>query len=152
MSRHAITDMDLETRIERLKAEVTERWGDQWVVETFQFADGDYQCYATRSYGQNDDGYLVEDRLFISDTGETAVERVTMERREIDSETIEASTQASDMDSADRAHTAPRKNLTATVVVLSDDVPVTVVAESAVLLVVLSPVTRPEPITFEERA
>lgn len=56
------------------------------------------------------------------------------------------------MDSADRAHTASRKNLTATVVVLSDDVPVTVVAESAVLLVVLSPVTRPEPITFEERA
>jgi hypothetical protein len=80
----------LEAEVERLKAEASERWGERWVIETLQFADGDTQSHATRSYGRNEDGNIVEDRLFVNEAGETAVERVTIERRELDSETIEA--------------------------------------------------------------
>lgn len=83
---------NLDAQIDRLKAEATERWGDQWVVETLHFADGDTQCYATRSYGHNDHGHLVEDRLFIGENGKTAVERVTIQREEIDNEMIESPT------------------------------------------------------------
>jgi hypothetical protein len=80
----------LDTKVERLEAEATERWGDQWVIETLRFADGDTRAHATRSRGRNEDGNFVEDRLFVSETGETAVERVTMERNELDTKTIEA--------------------------------------------------------------
>jgi hypothetical protein len=80
----------LDAKVERLEAEATERWGDQWVIETLRFADGDTRAHATRSRGRNEDGNIVEDRLFVSETGETAVERVTMERNELTSETIEA--------------------------------------------------------------
>jgi hypothetical protein len=63
--------------------------GDQWVIETLRFADGDTRAHATRSRGRNEDGHIVEDRLFVRKTGETAVERVTMERNELDTEMIE---------------------------------------------------------------
>lgn len=80
----------LDAQIERLQSEATERWGDKWVIETRRFADGDAQCNATRSHGRNDDGYLVQDQLFILDSGEVVVERVTLERRELNTKTIEA--------------------------------------------------------------
>jgi hypothetical protein len=80
----------LDATVERLEAEATERWGDKWVIETLRFADGDSRAHATRSRGRNEDGHIVEDWLFVSETGETAVERVTMERNELNSETIEA--------------------------------------------------------------
>jgi hypothetical protein len=83
---------DLDAQIERLKAEATERWGEKWVIKCLLFADGDSQYYAIRSRGRNGDGNLVHDRLWLSEDGETAVERVTMERCELDSETIEAPT------------------------------------------------------------
>jgi hypothetical protein len=82
--------MKLETEVEQLKAEATERWGERWVIETLRFADGDTKAHATRSRGRNDDGNIVEDRLFVNENGDTAVERVTIERNELDSETIEA--------------------------------------------------------------
>lgn len=81
---------DLDAQIERLQAEATERWGDRWTIKINQFSDGDSQCHAMRSRGRNDDGHLVQDRLYLLENGETAVERVTMERREVDNETIEA--------------------------------------------------------------
>jgi hypothetical protein len=81
---------DLDAQIERLQAEATERWGEQWTIEVRRFADGDGQANAVRSRGFNDDGHLVKDHLFILDSGEVVVERVTMEQREIDSETLEA--------------------------------------------------------------
>ena len=83
---------DLDAQIERLKAEATERWGEKWVIKSLQFADGDFQCYAIRSRGRNGDGNLVEDRLWISEDGDTAVERVTMEQQELDTEMIEPPT------------------------------------------------------------
>jgi hypothetical protein len=82
--------IDLDAQIERLQAEATERWGDSWVVKSLQFADGDTQCYAIRSRGRNGDGNLVHDRLWLSEDGDTVVERVTLEWRELDHETIEA--------------------------------------------------------------
>lgn len=81
---------DLDVKVERLKAEASERWGERWVVKTSHFADGDTRAHAIRSRGRNEDGNLVQDHLFILENGETAVERVTLERNELDSETIEA--------------------------------------------------------------
>ena len=81
---------DLDAQIERLKAEATERWGDKWVIETRRFADGDAQCNAIRSHGRNDDENLVQDQLFILESGEVVVEQVTLERRELNTKTLEA--------------------------------------------------------------
>lgn len=81
--------MELETKVERLKAEATERWGERWTVEIRQYADGDYQALAFHSRGQNENGHLLRDRLFIDQNGQTAVERATVEHREIESEPIE---------------------------------------------------------------
>ena len=81
---------DIETSIERLKAEATERWDERWTIRVQHFADGDANAFAFCSRGRNEDGDLVHDRLFILDSGETVVERVTMERNELDSETLEA--------------------------------------------------------------
>ena len=81
--------MDLETKVERLKEEATERWGERWTVEIRQYADGDYQALAFSSRDRDEDGYLVKDRLFMNENGDTAVERATVERREIKSEPIE---------------------------------------------------------------
>jgi predicted phage gp36 major capsid-like protein len=81
--------MDLETKVERLKQEATDRWGERWTVEIRQYADGDYQALAFSSRGQDEDGYLVRDRLFMDKSGDTAVERATVGHREIKSEPIE---------------------------------------------------------------
>jgi hypothetical protein len=81
---------DLDAQIERVKSEATERWGDKWVIKINLFADGDSQCHAMKSHGLDDDENLVQDRLYVLENGETAVERVTMEQRELNNETIEA--------------------------------------------------------------
>lgn len=81
---------DLNTQIERLKAEATERWGDHWTIEARYFADGDAQCHAVRSYGRNEDGHLIQKRLFLLESGDFVVDKVTLERDYIDEETIEA--------------------------------------------------------------
>jgi hypothetical protein len=81
--------MELETKVERLKEEASERWGKRWTIEIRQYADGDYQALAFSSRGQDEDGYLIRDWLFMDESGDTAVERVTIERREIKSEPIE---------------------------------------------------------------
>jgi hypothetical protein len=81
---------DLDAKVERLKAEASERWDNQWTVRVQHFADGDAHAFAFCSRGRDEGGNLVHDRLFILDNGETAVERVTMERSELDAETIEA--------------------------------------------------------------
>lgn len=81
---------DLDAQVERLKTEATERWGDHWVIKINQFADGDSQCHAMKSHGRDDDGNLVQDRLYLLESGDTTVERVTMKRRELDNKTIEA--------------------------------------------------------------
>ena len=52
--------------------------------------DGDAQAYAVCSHGRIDEGLLEQDRLFILDGGEVAVERVRVERREVDSEVIKS--------------------------------------------------------------
>jgi hypothetical protein len=77
----AMTDLDVQ--IERLKAEASERWGNRWVVTSLHFADGDSQCYAIRSHGRTDDGHLVQDRLFISGSGETHSEGDRLDRRRL---------------------------------------------------------------------
>ena len=87
-----MTSPELDRQIERLKEEAAERWGEQWVVKTSHFADGDSRAHAVSSRGQNEDGHLVQDHLTILENGETAVERVTMQRNEVDNETIEAPT------------------------------------------------------------
>jgi hypothetical protein len=81
---------DLDTEIERLQSEATERWGEKWTIEIRRFADGDAQANAVQSRGLNDDRHLVKDHLFILESGEVVVERVTVERRELETETIEA--------------------------------------------------------------
>lgn len=78
--------------VERLKAEARERWGDAWTVKTRHFADGDTQAFAVHSRGRTGDGLLERDRLFVSDEGDVAVERARMERREVDTDTVEAPT------------------------------------------------------------
>jgi hypothetical protein len=83
---------DLEAEVEQLRAEATERWDDQWTVRVQHFADGDANAFAFSSHGLDEDGHLVHDRLFILDSGETVVERVTMERSELETETLEAPT------------------------------------------------------------
>jgi hypothetical protein len=80
---------DHESTVERLKAEATERWDDHWTVRVQHFADGDANAFAFRSRGLNEDGKLVHDRLFILENGSAAVERVTMERNELETETLE---------------------------------------------------------------
>lgn len=85
--------MKLETEVEQLKSEASERWGDHWTVETKLFADGDANAFAFRSRGRDEGGNLVHDRLFILQNGEPVVERVTMEKRELEAETLEAPTQ-----------------------------------------------------------
>lgn len=82
----------LDAHIDRLKAEATERWGERWTVRVQHFADGDANAFAFCSRGRDDDGNLVHDRLFILENGETVVERVTMESRELETETLEAPT------------------------------------------------------------
>jgi hypothetical protein len=82
----------LDAKIERLEAEASERWGDHWTVRVQHFADGDTHAFAFCSRGRDGDGNLVHDRLFLLDSGETVVERVTMERSELDTETLEAPT------------------------------------------------------------
>lgn len=81
---------ELDAKIERLKTEASERWGDNWTVRVQHFADADAHAFAFTSRGRNEDGDLVHDRLFLLENGEAAVERVTMERNELDSETLEA--------------------------------------------------------------
>jgi hypothetical protein len=88
---------DLDTEIERLQAEATARWGDHWTVRVQHFADGDANAFAFCSRGLDDDGNLVHDQLFILEHGETVVERVTMERRELESKTIEAPDEISEL-------------------------------------------------------
>lgn len=85
---------DPDTKLERLKVEAAERWGDHWTVRVQHFADGDANAFAFRSRGRDEDGNLVHDRLFILDSGEPVVERVTMEKSELETETIEAPTPA----------------------------------------------------------
>ena len=80
---------ELETTVEWLKAEATERWGERWTIEVSRFADGNFNAYAMRSRGRNEDGYLVQDRLYLTDDDEVLVSRRTLESREISSEAIE---------------------------------------------------------------
>ncbi|EMA47798.1 hypothetical protein [Halococcus salifodinae] len=80
----------LDAKIDRLKAEATERWDNHWTVRVQHFADGDTNAFAFRSRGRDEDGNLVHDRLFILESGEPVVERVTMEKSELDTETLEA--------------------------------------------------------------
>ncbi len=87
---HIIIDMsNLDTQIDQLKDEATERWGDQWTIEARYFADGDAQCHAVRSFGRNEDGYLVQKRLFLLETGEFVVDQVVIERQYVEEEMIE---------------------------------------------------------------
>jgi hypothetical protein len=65
--------------------------GNHWTIRVQHFADGDTNAFAFRSWGRDDDGNLVHDRLFILDSGQTVVERVTMEKSELDAETLETS-------------------------------------------------------------
>jgi len=81
---------ELEATVERLKLEATERWGEYWVIEVSRFADGDFNTYAMHSRGRNEDGHLVQDRLYLTDDDEVLVSRRTLERREISSELTEA--------------------------------------------------------------
>jgi hypothetical protein len=90
INRHGMTNP--ESTVERLKAEATERWGNYWTIRVQHFADGDTNAFAFRSRRRDDDGNLVHDRLFILDSGQIVVERVTMERNKLDAETLEAST------------------------------------------------------------
>lgn len=86
-------DYDIGAIVERLKTEATERWGNQWTVEVQLFSDTDANAYAFRSRGRDEEGNLIHDRLFILNNGEPVVERVTIERKELETETLEAPTQ-----------------------------------------------------------
>lgn len=81
---------NLESQIDQLKDEATERWGDRWTIEARYFADGDAQCHAVRSFGRNGDGHIVQKRLFLLESGDFVVDKVTLEREYIEEETIEA--------------------------------------------------------------
>lgn len=80
---------DFDRRLERLKDEARDRWGERWVVKVSHFADGDRRAHAIRSRGQNNSGHLVKDQLFMLENGEMSVQRVTVEHNEIDSKVIE---------------------------------------------------------------
>lgn len=82
----------LTETVTHLKSEARERWGDRWTVEVKHFADGDFHAHAVHSRGRTGGGNLEEDRLFITDDSTVCVERVTLERRELDSEIVGAPT------------------------------------------------------------
>ena len=84
-------ETDIDEKIERLKAEARDRWGERWTVRVNYCADGDASAHAFRSRGRTSGGLLKEDRLFLTDEG-VAVEQVTQKSREVESEIIEAST------------------------------------------------------------
>lgn len=79
---------ELETTVGRLKTEATERWGEHWTIEVSRFADGNFNAYAMRSRGRNEDGHLVQDRLYLTDDDEVLISRRTLESREISNEAI----------------------------------------------------------------
>jgi hypothetical protein len=81
---------ELETTIERLRAKAIERWDQRWTIKVSRFADGDFNAYAMRSRGKNENGHLVQDRLYLTNSDEVLVSRRTLECREISSELIEA--------------------------------------------------------------
>lgn len=80
---------ELETTVERLKAEATDRWGERWTISVNRYADGDFNAYALRSRGRNENGHLVEDRIYITENDEILVSQRTFDRQEIDSELLE---------------------------------------------------------------
>lgn len=82
--------MDFDTKIERLKAEATERWDDHWYLDITMWADDDYQAIAVRSRGENDDGAVIKQRLFMTDDGETAVDKVAINEEYVEMETVES--------------------------------------------------------------
>jgi len=51
------------------------------------WTDGTASAYAYRSHGRNDDGHIVEERLFSTEDGVRAC-RVELERREVESEDL----------------------------------------------------------------
>ena len=67
--------MDREATVERLKEEATERWGERWTIEVSRYADGDFNAHAVQHYGRNDDGHLMQDRIYIAEDGEVIVSR-----------------------------------------------------------------------------
>ncbi|WP_330633656.1 hypothetical protein [Halocatena halophila] len=81
---------NIESTIERLEEEASERWGDEWTIEARYFADGDAQASAVHSLGRNDDGHLVKKRLFLLESGDYVVDQVTFERRYVEEKTVEA--------------------------------------------------------------
>ena len=85
--------MTIEEKITRLKAEAHDRWGERWTVRVNYYADGDASAHAFRSWRRTSEGHLQEDRLFVFNEGEVAVERVTRESREVNSEMVEAPTE-----------------------------------------------------------
>ena len=81
---------DTDATVDRLKNEATKRWGEHWLIDVTLWADGDFQAFALRSHGVNENGHLMRERLFILDSGEVAVDRITIEQEElIDEEIIE---------------------------------------------------------------
>lgn len=85
-----IGTMDFDAKVDRLKAEATERWDDHWYLDITMWSDDDYQAYAVRSRGENDDGAVIKHRLFVSDDGDTAVDKVAVNEECVEMETIES--------------------------------------------------------------
>lgn len=74
--------------VETLQDAARDYWDhDRWAIDVTLWTDGSVTAYAYHSRGRNNDGHLVEERLYPTDDGVRAarVERVS---QEVDSEDL----------------------------------------------------------------
>lgn len=76
-------EADSEAVRARLRDEARERWGEQWFLESREWADGDARHRVIHRRGRPADAdRLEQDELYLDDTGEVVVERVTVRQPE----------------------------------------------------------------------
>lgn len=80
-----LTGSDDSTARETLIEAARERWGEAWVLETREWADGDKQHVVKHSRGVVDDGRRERDQLMLDDDGKIVVERVVVRPEEVES-------------------------------------------------------------------
>ena len=67
----------LEAEVDRLKAEASEQWGKRWTIEVSRYADGDFNAYAVQHHGSDENGHLVQERLYITEDDEVLISERT---------------------------------------------------------------------------
>ncbi|MGQ4557408.1 hypothetical protein [Halobellus sp. GM3] len=64
------SELELPPEVDTLYAAAQDYWGDdRWAIDVKLWTDGTASAYAYRSRGRNDDGHLIQERLFPTDDG-----------------------------------------------------------------------------------